>query len=163
MRRERGALRVWAILLVLLAAGTAWSEEGGALPRSLRGHLRGEQFVAVSGVAALPSDVRDGLQVLWHSPKFELAEPGAEFQVTDVIVKPNLPIRRLILAGCSTDHCIIYYEHGGIAHTHAVVLFQTKGAVRFEWGGAAPRDLGDLAQVQAAVLSGTVRGGTTYW
>jgi hypothetical protein len=163
MRRERRALRVWPMLLALLAAGTAWSGEAGALPRSLRGHLRGEQFVAVSGVAALPAEVRDGLQVLWHSPRFELAEPGAEYQVTDVIMTPKLPIRRLILAGCSADHCIIYYEHGGIAHTQTVVLFQTKGEVRFEWGGAAPRDLVDLAQVQAAVLNGTIRGGTTYW
>ena len=117
MRREQSALQVWPILLALLAAGTAWSGEAGALPRSLRGHLRGEQFVPVSGVAALPPGVRDGLQVLWHSPKFELAEPGAEYQVTDVITNPNLPTRRLILAGCSADHCIIYYEHGGIAHT----------------------------------------------
>lgn len=162
MRREPGALRCWPILLALLAAGTAWAGETGPLPRSLRGHLRSEQFVPVSGVAALPAAVRDGLQVLWHSPKFELAEPGADYQVTDVITNPNLPTRRLILAGCSADHCIIYYEHGGIAHTHTVVLFQTKGDVRFEWGGAAPRDLVDLAQVQTAVVNGTIRGGTTY-
>lgn len=163
MRRERGAWRVWPILVALLAAGTAWSEETGALPASLRGHLRGEQFVAVSGVAALPADVRDGLQALWHSSKFEMAEPGAEFQATDDILNPNLPIRRLILAGCSVDHCIIYYERGGRTHTHTVVLFRTKGPVRFEWGGAAPRDLVDLAQVKAVILNGTIRGGTKYW
>ena len=163
MRRERWAWRVWPVLLAFVAAGTAWSGEAGALPGSLRGHLRGEQFVAVSGVAALPADVRDGLQVLWHSPRFEMAEPGAEFQVTDVITKPNLPIRRLILAGCSADHCIIYYERGGIAHTHTVVLLKTKGAVRFDWGGAAPRDLADLAQLKEAALGGTIRGGTEYW
>lgn len=163
MRGERGASRVWPILLALLAARAAWSGDAGALPRALRDHLRGEKLVAVSGVAALPAAVRDGLQVLWHSPKFELAEPGAEYQVTDVITKPDLPIRRLVLAGCSADHCIIYYERGGIAHTHTVVLFRSTGNVGFEWGGAAPRDLVDLAQVQAAVVNGTIRGGTTYW
>jgi hypothetical protein len=66
----------------------------------------------------------------------ELAEPGAEFQVTDVIVKPNLPIRRLILSRCSSDHCVVYYERGGIAHTFSVVLFRIDkgGAAQFEWG-----------------------------
>jgi hypothetical protein len=163
MRRERGAWRVWPILVALLAAVTAWSEETVALPAPLRSHLRGEKFVAVSGVAALPADVRDGLQALWQSSNFEMAEPGTEFQATDVILKPNLPIRRLDLAGCSVDHCIIYYERGGIAHTYTVVLFRTKSPVRFEWGGAAPRDLVDLAQVKAAVLNGTVRGASKYW
>lgn len=163
MRHEHGARGVWAILIALVAAGTAWSGESGGLPRGLRGHLRGESLVAVPGVAALPADVRDGLQALWHSPRFEMAEPGAEFQVTDVIVKPNLPIRRLILAGCSADHCLIYYERGGIAHTHLVVLLRTKGAVRFDWGGAAPRDLADLVQLKDAVISGKVRGDTGSW
>jgi hypothetical protein len=163
MRRERSTWRAWPLLFALVAANTARSEEGGGLSRGLRGHLRGETFAAVSEVRGLPLEVRDGLQALWHSPKFEMAGPGAEFQATDVITNPNLPIRRLIVAGCSVDHCIIYYERGGIAHTHTVVLFRTKGAARFEWGGVAPPGLADLDQVKDAVLKGTVRGETGYW
>lgn len=34
----------------------------------------------------------------------DIAEPGAEFQATDVMRTPKLPSRRLIAAGCSTDH-----------------------------------------------------------
>jgi len=162
MKWEWSALPAWPILLALSIGGPAWSEQAGALPKSLRNHLRGEQFVSISAVASLPAGVRDGLQALWHSPKFEMAEPGSEFQATDVVTGLNLPIRRLILAGCSGDHCLIYYEHGGIAHAFAVVLFETKSGVRFEWGGAAPRDLVDLAEVQAAILSGKIRGETTY-
>lgn len=163
MRQGRRARRVWAVLFALVAAGTARAGDSGGLRRGLRGHLRGESFVAVPGVAALPAGVRDALQALWHSPRFEVAEPGAEFQVTDVILKPNLPIRRLVLAGCSADHCLIYYERGGIAHTHLVVLLRTKDAVRFDWGGVAPPDLADLVQLKDAVISGKVRGDTGPW
>ena len=72
---------------------------------------------AADGWLALPLGVRDELQTLFASQTLDIAEPGAEFQVTDVIRKPDLPIRRLVAAGCSIDHCIVYYERGGIAHT----------------------------------------------
>ena len=79
----------------------------------------------------------------------DIAEPGAAFQVTDVFTGRKLPIRRLVTAGCSTDHCLVYYERGGIAHTWLVALFHwTPEATRFEWGGTAP---GGLATIDDAV------------
>ena len=93
----------------------------------------------VTSIRGLPLGVRDGLQALWDSQGLDIAEPGAEFQVTDVAGNPKLPIRRLVAAGCSTDHCLVYYERGGIAHTWLVALFHwTPAETRFEWGGAAP-------------------------
>jgi hypothetical protein len=87
----------------------------------------------------LPLGVRDGLQTLFGSQTLDIAEPAAEFQVTDVIVNPKLPIRRLVAAGCTIDYCLVYYERGGIAHTWHVALFHwTPAATRFEWGGTAP-------------------------
>jgi len=134
------------------------------LPAALQVHVKGEQFQIVTSIRGLPLGVRDGLQTLFGSQALDIAEPGREFQVTDVIVKPNLPIRRLVAAGCSTDHCLVYYERGGIAHTWQVALFHwTPAATRFEAGGIAPRGLASIDDLRTALLSGAIKGPNKYW
>jgi hypothetical protein len=99
---------------------------------------------------------------LFGSQALDIAEPGAEFQVSDVLV--NSPIRRLVAAGCSYDHCLVYYERGGIAHTWQVALFHwTPDATRFEWGGTAPGGLVTIDEVRSAVLSGAINGPVRLW
>jgi hypothetical protein len=102
--------------------------------------------------------------MLFGSQTLDIAEPGAEFQVTES-VNPQLPIRRLIAAGCSTDHhCLVYYERGGIDHTWHVALFQwTPAATRFEWGGTAPGGLATIDDVRNAILSGAIKGPARFW
>ena len=137
----------------------------GALSEALRAHVKDERFQIVTSIRGLPLGVRDGLQTLFGSQALDIAEPGAEFQVTDVIVNPKLPIRRLVAAGCSTDfHCLVYYERGGIAHTWLVALFHwTPAATRFEWGGTAPGGLKTIDDVRKAVLSGAIRSPNKVW
>jgi hypothetical protein len=136
-----------------------------ALSGPLRTHLDGERFAIVTSIRGLPFGVRGELQTLFGSATLDIAEPGAEFQATDVVVKPNLPIRRLVAAGCSNDHhCLVYYERGGIAHTWQVALFQwSPTATQFEWGGAAPRGLATIEEVRKAILSGAVKGPNRVW
>jgi len=137
----------------------------GALSGELRAHLKAEQFGIVTSVRGLPLGVRDALQMLFGSRSLDIAEPGAEFQLTDVVVNPKLPIRRLVAAGCSTDHhCLVYYERGGSAHTWRVALFHwTPDATRFEWGATAPGGLATIEDVRNAVLSGATTGETMLW
>ena len=121
--------------------------------------MKDERFGIVTSIRGLPLGVRDELQTLFGSQSLDIAEPGAEFQATDVIVNPRLPIRRLVAAGCSIDHCLVYYERGGIAHTWHVALFHwTPAATRFEWGGTAPGGLATIDDVRNAVLSGAIKG-----
>jgi hypothetical protein len=134
------------------------------LSGTLRAHVKDERFGIVTSIRGLPLGVRDGLQTLFGSQTLDIAEPGAEFQVTDVIVDRKLPIRRLVAAGCSTDHCLVYYERGGIAHTWQVALFHwTPATTRFEWGGIAPRGLASIDDVRNAMLSGAIKGPTKFW
>jgi hypothetical protein len=134
-----------------------------ALPEALRAHVKNERFQIVTSVRGLPLGVRDGLQMLFGSRTLDIAEPGAEFQITDVVGN-DLPTRRLIAAGCSIDHCLVYYERGGIVHTWQVALFHwTPAATRFEWGGIAPRDLVTIDDVRNAVLSGAIKGPNKVW
>ena len=135
-----------------------------ALSEALRAHVKDERFDMVTSIRGLPLGVRDGLQTLFGSQTLDIAEPRAEFQVTDVVVKPGLPIRRLVAAGCSIDHCLVYYERGGIAHTWQMALFHwTPAATRFEWGGIAPANLKTIDDVRNALLSGAIKGATKSW
>ena len=135
-----------------------------ALSAALRAHVKDERFQIVTSVRGLPLGVRDSLQTLFGSQTLDIADPGAEFQVTDVIVNPNLPHRRLVAAGCSIEYCLVYYERGGRAHTWYVTLFHwTPAATRFEWGGTAPAGLATIDDVRNAVLSGAIKGSASVW
>jgi hypothetical protein len=135
-----------------------------ALAGPLRDQVKDGQFGIVTSIRGLPLGVRDALQGLFDSPTLDIAEPGAGFQATDVIVKPGLPIRRLVAAGCTIDLCLVYYERGGVAHTWRAALFHwTPAATRFEWGGTAPGGLATIDDVRKAILSGAIRGPAGFW
>jgi len=129
--------------------------------------MKNGRFQIVTSIRGLPLGVRNELQELFGSQNtldIDIAEPGAEFQVTDVIVNPQLPIRRLVAAGCTIEYCLVYYERGGIAHTWHVALFHwTPAATRFEWGGTAPGGLATIDDVRNAVLSGAIKGPARFW
>jgi len=152
-------LSLWSVMV----AGSQ-AADADALPRALRARVQDERFGIVTSIRGLPLGVRDGLQTLFGSRELDIAERGAEFQVTDVAVNPKLPIRRLAAAGCSTDHCLVYYERGGIDHTWRVALFHwTPAATRFEWGGTAPGGLATIDDVRSAMLSGRINGQARFW
>jgi hypothetical protein len=135
-----------------------------AMSGALLDHVKDGRFAIVTSIRGLPLGVRDGLQTLFGSRTLEIAEPGAEFQVTDVIVNPTLPIRRLVAAGCTIAYCLVYYERGGAAHTWHVALFHwTPPATRFEWGGTAPGGLVTIDDVRNAILSGVIKGPAKFW
>jgi hypothetical protein len=136
----------------------------GPLSEALRAHVKNDRFQTVTSIRGLPLGVRDALEMLFGSSGLDIAEPGAEFQTTDVVSKPDLPIRRLVAAGCSSDHCLVYYEHGGIAHTWQVALFHwTPALTRLELGGAAPGGLKTIDDVRNAVLSGAIKSANNRW
>jgi hypothetical protein len=155
--------RLTACVFLLLAASSS-SAGSDDLPGAVAEDLRAVTFVAVKSVAGLPESARLGLARLFGSDSLEMADPGAEFQATDVITKPNLPARRLGVAGCSPRHCIVYYERGGIAHTWSVVILQVpRSPAALLWGGSAPGGLADLNALKQALLSGRVKARTGYW
>jgi hypothetical protein len=153
------AVSIWSAV----AAGHQ-AEKPIALSAAQRAHLKDERFGIVTSIRGLPLGVRDKLETLFGSQSLDIAEPGAEFQVTDVIVDPKLPIRRLLVAGCSIDHCMVYYERGGIAHTWHVALFHwTPELTQLELGGLAPGGLTSLDEVRNVILSGTIKGPSRVW
>ena len=152
------AISVWPVVTV-----GSQAPAGHALPEPLRAHVNEDRFEVVTSVRGLPLGVRDQLQTLFRSAVLDIAEPGAAFRATDVIVDRNLPTRRLVMAGCSIDHCLVYYERGGIAHTWHVALFHwMPAATRLEWGGIAPGGLKTIDDLRKAVLSGSVKASSSW-
>jgi len=55
-----------------------------------------------------------------------IANHGERFNATDVVTE-DLPARRLVLAGSARGLWFIWYEHGGIAYHHDLVVFSRNG------------------------------------
>jgi len=161
----------WTQLLFAICVNLLWVVPAGsqassaeALPAPLRAHVQSEKFGIVTSVRGLPLGVRDALQMLFGSGTLDIADPGAEFQMKGAVRNARLPLRRLVAAGCSTDHCLVYYERGGTDHTWHVGLFHwTPAATRLEWGATAPGGLATINDVMNAVLSGKIKGQPRFW
>jgi hypothetical protein len=184
LRRLRGArvLTVLAVASLALIVGvstavypavqTLFSEPASApppqelrpLPEPLRTHIESERFDAVTSIRGLPLGVRDGLQTLFGGQALDIADPGAALGSSRADGRPSPPLRRLVAAGCSTDHCLVYYERAGSVHTWQVALFHwTPGATRFEWGASAPGGMATMDDVRKSVLSGAINRTNKEW
>ena len=126
--------------------------------------MENENFQIVTSVRGLPLGVRYELETLFGTQSLDIADPGARFQATGVTGNSNLPLRRLVAAGCSYDHCLVYYERGGSARSWKAALFHwTPEATRFEWGGTAPGSLTTVDAVRSAALSGAIKSPNNLW
>jgi len=164
VRRGHSGFALWIVLSCGLGANGQSADPSPATPDAVRAHLRSEHFSPLTTVAALPAGLRQALSQLFNAPTLDMADPGAPFQATDVMITPRLPARRLVAAGCSADHCLVYYERGGFAHTWHVALFHwTPAATRFEWGADGPGGLATIGEVQKAVLAGELKGSIGPW
>lgn len=152
-----------AIVLTLWSSAQGSQSPPVTLPQALRAHLKSERLDSVTSIRGLPLGVRNALQTLFASDTLDIADPGAEFQAFPMTAS-RLPLRRLVAAGCSLDHCLVYYERGGARPGWRVALFQwTPAETRFEWGGAAPAGLTTIDAVRAAVLTGAITHPSSFW
>ena len=150
---------VWSVVVACSQAA-----DPVALPDALRAHIKGERFGIVTSIRGFPLGVRDGLQTLFGTLSLDIAEPGSAFQVPGTPINPKLKIRRLIVGACSADHCLVYYERGGVARSWHMALFHwTPAETRFEAGGTAPSGLVSVDDLLHAILTGAVRGPGKVW
>ena len=99
--------------------------------------------------------------------KFQMAELGEKYQVTDVIVEKGLPFQRLLFAGISLAvEYFIHYETGGIGHSYHVAVFgiDSERRVTFVWGGPGRQGAKDLRQLRTMVAAGVYKDDLdAYW
>lgn len=163
MKRNHKAALLYVILWSTIVA-CSQAAAPAALPAALRDHIRDERFQIVTSIRGMPLGVRAELEKLFGSEGLDIAEIGAEFERSGVSSEPKLPIRRMVAAGCSYDHCLVYYERGGSTRAWRAALFHwSPEASRFDWGGIAPGGLNTIDDVQRAILSGAVKGSAGSW
>ena len=98
MNRQHKAALLYVSLWSAMVAGSQ-AVAPVAPSGALRDLVKNERFEIVTSIRGLPLGVRNALQTLFGSQSLDIAEPAAEFQVSDMIVNPKLPIRRLVAAG----------------------------------------------------------------
>jgi hypothetical protein len=129
-----------------------------------KAHVLDGNFVIIRTVDRLPIDLKSAFSHLAGMHDFEMADPGERFQITDVVVEPGLPWRRLLFAGLSTGKYFIHYEEGGIGHSYSVAVFtiDSERKVTFLWGGPAFRGADDLKQLRTMVTAGDFMDDQAY-
>ena len=55
-----------------------------------------------------------------------IAEPGQNWEPTDVIMDSKLPRKRLIWAATDGEYFVVHYERGGIDHSFHVLIAELK-------------------------------------
>jgi hypothetical protein len=150
---------LWSVVLV---GGQTTAPR--TLSPELQARLRTGRFDDVTSVRGLPLGVRQELQNLFGTPTLDIAEPGDLFRQSGSTGDAALPTRRLVAAACTTNHCLVYYERGGVPPTRRVMLFSwTPAATRLEVGGMAPPGLKTIDDVRKAFLSGAITEPATSW
>ena len=107
MNRNHKAALVYVMLWSTIVA-CSQAAAPAALPAELREHVRDERFQLVTSIRGMPLGVRAELQKLFGGEDLDIAEIGGEFERSGVSSEPKLPIRRLVAAGCSYHHCLVY-------------------------------------------------------
>jgi len=152
---ERRTLVLTAVCaLGLLTASPAYArdhEPASAVPRIVLREL--DNLRPVSRVEDLPEPIRDGTFDR-ATADWRLAEPGAAWNATDVVIDSRLPFRRLIVAACRPTVCVIHYEKGGIAHIYLLVAFvrQTSHWAP-RWCATGSRPIRDIAEIRSIIRS----------
>ena len=150
--------------ILLLGAAIAAVAAVGHLPADVRAALeQTKDFQSFSSVSAVPESVRDAFARAVRDSEFAMAEPGAKWQVTDVILEGGLPWRRLQAGAVSSDFLVIFYEHGGIAHSYHVCVFRMKvGSAQLVWRAARPKNVVSLDALKSAIRAGAADDDPRY-
>lgn len=135
------------------------------LSPSQRAHILDGQFTIPKNVNQLPESLKFQFARLAGEKNFKMANPGEEYQLTDEIVRPGLPRRRLLFAGISNDKVFIHYEAGGYSHSYHVAVFHVdpQKSVTFLWMGTGTRGATSLKQLRMMVSAGDFADDRAYY
>ena len=125
------------------------------LPWAVHGFLQ-DEYVVYTTVDSIPKPIIDTFSS-YPDVGIPMADPGEDYNETDVEDKPGLPFSRLIFAGHSDQNWFVFSEEGGIARHNKLVLYKyTNGQVKFRCMLVfyhKPDDL-DLAGLRRMITSG---------
>jgi hypothetical protein len=139
-----------ALLLPLLVlAGSQARPPADALAR--------EQYQMVTAPSALPPELQSALARHLGQEHLHVAAADEPFAITDVVMDPSLPGRRLVAAAVGKKYAVLHYEQGGIALTRHVVVFERgPGRAAEIWSGTLRKIYEPPAEFERALHDGTL-------
>lgn len=116
---------------------------------------RPENFQVQATVFAIPAPVRAAFARDAGQESFAMAEPGADWQETDVVLKDGLPFYRLGKVALAGSICILFYERGGIGWSYHTDVFQiTPVGATLVWNAYSFQTITGPSDLLAAIDSG---------
>jgi hypothetical protein len=117
-------------------------------------HFLEGDFRLISDVKALPTPVLEAFTGK-SGTRLLMANPGEQFEATDVVSGPNVPRMRLIFAGVFGDKSFVHYEQGGRGHTYILAFFTvaSTGSIKPYWLGYCARPAANLDELRSKVMS----------
>lgn len=93
-----------------------------------------------------------------------IAEPGQNWQATDVVIDNKLSWKRLVWAATDGEYFVVHYERGGIDHSFHILIAKLKPSdanAKVVWRGVG-RQLGDYKAFLAALDSNKLDDSLDY-
>ena len=120
--------RIGSYLLLAMAIQSFCFADVTKLPTEQRKVLEDSlRFHEVLATTNLPP----AIVALCADDSGRLAEPGHNWEATDVITNASLPRKRLIWAAVSDEYYVVDYERGGRGHSfHVLVATLAKGELK---------------------------------
>jgi len=113
-----------------------------------------DAFTQVNRVGGIPKSVIRAIADASHDPEFRLADPGQEWQETDVIVEPRLSRRRLVFAASTPEYWLIHYELGGYSHSYHLVLVEgNPGSEKVVWRATMFEMVASMREIPSLLAS----------
>jgi hypothetical protein len=148
--------RLAQCLLAIMAIQSICLADVTKLPAADQKVLRDiSRFHEIHSVTNLPPIIF----ALCVDGKGRLAEPGQNWEATDVITDDKLPTKRLIWAFTDGDYYVVHYERGGYAHSFHVLVAKLKvgdSKPSFIWRGVGFEQLKDFKAFLDAVANNSL-------
>lgn len=110
--------RYFVLLLAIVIPNLCVAEVTKLASADRSSLLIASKFHDIHSTADLPPSII----ALCADSKGRLANPGQNWQVTDVILDESLPSKRLIWAAASSEYYVVHYERGGFAHSFHILI-----------------------------------------
>jgi hypothetical protein len=117
-------------------------------------HFLEGDFKIISDVKALPKPVLEAFTQK-NGSRLLMANPGEQFEATDVVPGPNVPRMRLIFAGVLDGKSFVHYEQGGRGHMYILAFFTvaSTGSMKPSWLGYCTGPARNLDELRSKVMS----------
>jgi hypothetical protein len=123
---------VVSVVVFALAFLTGCRKSAVAPPKTV-----GNGITLIHNTADIPSACKLAFAKSAREARFEMANPGEKYQVSDVIREEGLPWRRLMFSAVKDKRCAVAYEKGGLGRlTYAVVFDTSTDPATVVWGGS---------------------------